>query len=56
MKPSAPVTSTVRPRVGIAELGAQSVELSFGPGGCIVAEHGWRVIVHAVRGLFAAVF
>ena len=41
--------------VGIAELAAQSVELSFGPGRCIVAEHGWRVIVHAVRGLFAAV-
>ncbi len=41
--------------VGISELAAQSVELSCGPGRCIVAEHGWRVIVHAVRGLFAAV-
>ena len=38
------------------ELSVQRVELSLGPGRCIVAEHGWRVIVHGVGGLFAVVF
>jgi hypothetical protein len=42
--------------VCIAELLAESVELTLGPGGCIVAEHGWRVIVHVVVEPFAAVF
>jgi len=42
--------------VGVAELAVQGVELSLRPGGCIVAEHGWRVIVHGVGGPFAAVF
>jgi hypothetical protein len=44
------------PRVGLAELAAQGVELSWRPGRCIVAEHGWRVIVHAVVEPFAVVF
>ena len=56
MKPSAPVTRHGAAGVGVAELAAQSVELALGPGGCIVAEHGWRVIVHAVGEPFAAVF
>jgi hypothetical protein len=34
----------------------ESVELARGPRGCIVAEHGWRVVGHQVGERFAAVF